>query len=249
MDTHASFPAGHAATGGPQRHRLDTDSHRQGDTLTPICRHRSTWMCPAHSETGTHTHTCAPMCRDRHSGTQTGRCTRAHAGVQRPRLAGVHVASRALVSLPPDDSGSAVPVSRAAAGQPSSDRSDGRAHHCPEEALAASRVSSPWPDGAQPWPSGGALGRGSHASCTAVFSQADSAFPSPWRLALLCPPGSRSLLGTGGRGVWELSVSLGAPGICAGLSGVSACLSVCGSLGTRAQTQPRDPCPIRHGTS
>lgn len=70
------------------------------------------------------------------------RCTRAHTRVQHPKLAGMHMVGRALVSLPPDDSGSAVPVSRAAAGQPSSDRSD----HCLEEALAASRVSSPWHD-------------------------------------------------------------------------------------------------------
>lgn len=86
----------------------------------------------------TRVHPPGPTCQDRHRRTQTRRCTRARTGVQRPGLAAMHMASRALASLPPDDSGSAVPVSQAAAGQPSSDRSDGRAHLCLEEALAAS---------------------------------------------------------------------------------------------------------------
>lgn len=35
-------------------------SHRRGDTLAPIHKHRSTWTCLMHSGTGMHTHACAP---------------------------------------------------------------------------------------------------------------------------------------------------------------------------------------------
>lgn len=121
----------------------------------------------------TRVHPPGPTCQDRHRRTQARRCTRAHTGVQRPGLAAMHMAGGALASLPPDDSGSAVPVSRAAAGQPSSDRSDGRAHRCLEEALAASasraRGMMKHSPGLQVGPRPSVS-----ASCTAVFSQGNS---------------------------------------------------------------------------
>lgn len=196
----------------------------------------------------TRVHPPGPTCQDRHRRTQTRRCTRARTGVQRPGLAAMHMASRALASLPPDDSGSAVPVSRAAAGQPSSDRSDGRAHLCLEEALAASASRARGMMKHSPGLQVGPQGVGLSLLHCCLFSGQQQAwgrrpcFPlASWRPALLCLPGSRSLLGPGGRGVRELSVSLGVPGICAGLSGFSACLPVCGSLGTAHRPFPMTP--------
>lgn len=114
-----------------------------------------------------------------------------------------------------------IPASRAAAGQPSSSGSGGHAHHCREEALAASSLLSLWHDGALMCPSGGDAGAWAAPLLPCCLLPGQQHSPGARDPALLCPAGNQSLVGTGR----ELSVFLGVFGTCLGLSGVSACLS------------------------
>lgn len=138
---------------------MDTHTHtliKMTHVLTPKHRHRSTWMRPyarrrAHTRPHilTHTYPFGFMCPDAHNRTQTHAC--AHGCTL---LLGSHGQRGPGEPAQQDDSPTPVPVSWAAAGQPSSSGSDRRAHHCWEEALAASRALSPCRSGAQPCPSG-----------------------------------------------------------------------------------------------
>ena len=120
-----------------------------------------------------------------------------------------------------------VPASRAAAGQPSSSGSDGRTHHCREEALAAFSLLSLWHGGALTCPSGGDTGAWAAPLLPCCLLPGQQHSPGARDPALLCPAGNQSLVGTGR----ELSAFQGVFGTCLGLSGVSACLSsVCLSL-------------------
>ena len=122
----------------------ETGTHTRAHTHTNAWEHAHT-----HAPTQAHVPGCAQQDADTH------RCTHRAHHLLLGSLRDTH--SRQGPGEPAQRDGScpAVPVSWAAAGRPSSRRSDRHTHHCREEALAASRLSSPWRDGAQPCPLGG----------------------------------------------------------------------------------------------
>lgn len=170
----------------------------------------------------------------------------------------MHTASRAQVSLSPDDSCSTVPVSGLrpgslpAAGQTGTHISAGKRHWQPPVSLThGMTVHSPVLQVALTSPALLSLLR----LDSMTWGQRPCFHLPPWRPALLCPYGSQSLVGTrsGGRG--ELSMSLGVSTVCQGFQ--PACLG-CGGLGTRGRPEQSEtfghrpssvsPCSISHGT-
>lgn len=171
MDTHTHTHSWgkkrQAAAGGGRsdtetRHRAHAHTHvhtrRRDDTIfTPTHRHRSTWLCLRCTHTPTRTDTGVPTCAHVPRLVQQDTDTPVH--THRRTLLLVFLGDAHSQRGPgelaqQDDSCVPVPVSWAAAGQPASSRSDRHAHHCSEDAPAASPPLSPRHNGAQPCPSG-----------------------------------------------------------------------------------------------